>query len=73
VFRGATSNVLFICGLSDSYKTDNGVPNKVLLRICFNPDKENALTDTIVFALLSERKMGPKLFGVFEVTIIILV
>lgn len=65
-FRGAISNVLFICGLPDDYKSNRETPNKVLLRICFNPDKENSLTDTIVFALLSERRMGPKLYGVFE-------
>jgi choline/ethanolamine kinase len=50
----------------DEYKTKNGIPNKVLLRICFNPDKENSIIDTIVFALLAERKMGPKLFAIFD-------
>ncbi|KAI6176974.1 hypothetical protein M3Y97_00856800 [Aphelenchoides bicaudatus] len=64
--KGATSNILFICGIPDEFKKNNGSPSKVLLRICFNPDKENSLTDTIVFALLSERNMGPKLYGVFD-------
>jgi choline/ethanolamine kinase len=53
-----------MCGLRDGFNNDT--PNKVLLRFYYNPDKDNSITDTIVFALLSERKIGPKLYGLFN-------
>lgn len=44
-------------------------PTKVLLRIYGQSHGENALenmlTESVVFALLSERKLGPKLHGIF--------
>lgn len=44
-------------------------PSKVLLRIYGQSHGENALenmlTESVVFALLSERQLGPKLHGVF--------
>lgn len=44
-------------------------PKEVLLRIYGQTHGEQAvesiLTDSIVFALLSERKLGPKLHGIF--------
>ncbi|KAI6188151.1 hypothetical protein M3Y98_00323300 [Aphelenchoides besseyi] len=66
--RGATSNILFICGLNSNIcETVDDEPKKILLRVYFNPDKEsNLVADTAVFMLLSERGLGPKLFGVFD-------
>lgn len=44
-------------------------PKEVLLRIYGQTHGEQAvesiLTDSVVFALLSERKLGPKLHGIF--------
>jgi choline/ethanolamine kinase len=44
-------------------------PTKVLLRIYGQSHGENALenmlTESVVFALLSERQLGPKLHGIF--------
>ena len=69
LFSGATSNKLFICTLETENATSNSEhsPRKVLLRISYNPDKDvNALAETIVFTLLSERGLGPRLLGVFN-------
>lgn len=44
-------------------------PTKVLLRIYGQSHGENALetmlTESVVFALLSERQLGPRLHGIF--------
>lgn len=46
-----------------------GEPTKVLLRIYGQSHGENALetmlTESVVFALLSERQLGPRLHGIF--------
>lgn len=66
--RGGLSNLLYKCYLSDNLQPVNGEPVKVLLRIygqiiCANP--ETVLNDSVIFALLAEKNMGPKLYGVF--------
>lgn len=66
--RGGLSNLLYKCYLSDDLQPVNGEPVKVLLRIygqiiCANP--ETVLNDSVIFALLAEKNMGPKLYGVF--------
>ncbi|GAB0095267.1 choline/ethanolamine kinase [Sergentomyia squamirostris] len=58
-------------GSSDEFlRNDNMLePQEVLLRIYGHTHGEQALetmlTETVVFALLSERKLGPKLHGIF--------
>lgn len=56
----------------DSCTSGSGVvepPTKVLLRIYGQSHGENALetmlTESVVFALLSERQLGPRLHGIF--------
>jgi choline/ethanolamine kinase len=59
----------------DSYQNGGGgiagvsEPTKVLLRIYGQSHGENALetmlTESVVFALLSERQLGPRLHGIF--------
>ncbi|KAK6010150.1 hypothetical protein OSTOST_24848, partial [Ostertagia ostertagi] len=39
----------------------------VLLRVYFNPETENHLVaESVIFTLLSERHLGPKLYGIFS-------
>ncbi|XP_006816045.1 choline/ethanolamine kinase-like [Saccoglossus kowalevskii] len=66
-FAGAgLSNYLYICSIPAN-KTQTG-PNKVLLRIHGEilDDSSIALTESIVFSLLAERKIAPKLYGIFQ-------
>ena len=65
---GGLNNTLYVCSLADEISTKDGEPRKVLLRIyglyiVEEPDK--ILTDSVLFALLAEKGMGPKLFGFF--------
>ncbi|KAM3726143.1 Choline kinase [Dirofilaria immitis] len=65
--KGGMSNMLFLCRLPDAYPPLSKEPDKVLLRIYFNPETENHLVaESVIFTLLSERQLGPKLYGVFS-------
>ena len=69
IFSGGLSNYLYLCALPEDWATENGEPRKVLLRlygeILLN-NTEFLVNDSVIFALLSERQIGPKLFGVFQ-------
>ena len=61
------SNMLFLCRLSEVYPPIRNEPNKVLLRVYFNPETESHLVaESVIFTLLSERHLGPKLYGIFS-------
>uniref|UniRef100_A0A0N5APB3 Choline/ethanolamine kinase n=1 Tax=Syphacia muris TaxID=451379 RepID=A0A0N5APB3_9BILA len=65
--RGGMSNMLFMCSLPDGYSTMNDEPRKVLMRIYFNPVSDaNLVAESVIFTLLSERHLGPKLYGIFN-------
>ena len=71
--RGGLSNELYICSLPEdgSVLPDNTSPHRVLLRIYGQlygelvSDVHALISDTVVFALLAERKIAPKLYAVF--------
>ncbi|XP_075220659.1 choline/ethanolamine kinase-like isoform X2 [Lycorma delicatula] len=62
---GGLSNYLFHVKLQKG----NAEPNEVLLRFYGQTHGEHALesliTDSVIFTLLSERRLGPKLHGIF--------
>uniref|UniRef100_A0A915IAT3 Uncharacterized protein n=1 Tax=Romanomermis culicivorax TaxID=13658 RepID=A0A915IAT3_ROMCU len=65
------SNMLFLCELPDSDKEDFTKTNRscarTLLRIYFNPEIDCRLvSESVIFTLLSEKGIGPKLYGVFN-------
>ncbi|WKY14833.1 hypothetical protein Q1695_000392 [Nippostrongylus brasiliensis] len=65
--KGGMSNMLFLCRLSESHRPVRNEPDKVLLRVYFNPETENHLVaESVIFTLLSERHLGPKLYGIFS-------
>ncbi|VDK63947.1 unnamed protein product [Onchocerca ochengi] len=65
--KGGMSNMLFLCRLPDAYPPLSNEPDKVLLRIYFNPETESHLVaESVIFTLLSERHLGPKLYGIFS-------
>ena len=66
---GGLSNLLYTCAIeNDSFPTMEHEPRKVLLRIygqIIREHPETVVKDSVIFALLSERGMGPRLYGVF--------
>lgn len=72
---GGLSNLLYRCSLPSTLSPLNGEPSQVLLRmygqlhsneISSGPGSElTTITDSVIFMLLSERKLGPKLYGIF--------
>ena len=69
--RGGLSNKLYICSLPESYGVGKEERRKVVLRI-YGPLYDELVTnigcliaDSVVFALLSEWNIGPKLFAIF--------
>ena len=66
---GGLSNFLYYCALPSGAKPKQGEPSKVLVRFYGQIHGEGALeallTESVIFTLLSERKLGPKLHGIF--------
>lgn len=66
---GGLSNFLYYCALPSSLKPNQGEPSRVLVRFYGQIHGEGALeallTESVIFTLLSERRLGPKLHGVF--------
>lgn len=66
---GGLSNFLYYCALPPVAKPKQGEPSRVLVRFYGQIHSEGALdailTESVIFTLLSERKLGPKLYGVF--------
>ncbi len=59
--------MMYLCSLPEHIKSDKE-PRKVLLRMygqIIQENPETVVTDSVIFALLAEKKMGPKLHGVF--------
>uniref|UniRef100_A0A7E4W5J7 Choline/ethanolamine kinase n=1 Tax=Panagrellus redivivus TaxID=6233 RepID=A0A7E4W5J7_PANRE len=64
---GGMTNMVFLCSLADSIQPETTEPTKAILRVYFNPDiDKNLVTEIVVFAILAEKKLGPKLLGTFE-------
>lgn len=67
-FSGGMSNLLYFCALPNSVAPLGTEPRQVLLRIygqVHDDGVEAVITQSVIFTLLSERRMGPKLYGVF--------
>ena len=60
--------MLYICSVSDKVITKSNEPRKVMMRLfgkIIGENPEVVVTDQVIFALLAEKKLVPKLFGVF--------
>lgn len=71
-FSGGLSNLLYHVSLPDSLLTESKRPDEVrevLIRVYGQTHGEGALealiTESVIFTLLSERGLGPKLHGIF--------
>eukprot|EP00096_Caligus_rogercresseyi_P012324 TRINITY_DN5121_c0_g1_i1.p1 TRINITY_DN5121_c0_g1~~TRINITY_DN5121_c0_g1_i1.p1 ORF type:complete len:433 (+),score=60.04 TRINITY_DN5121_c0_g1_i1:142-1440(+) len=62
---GGLSNLIYYCSLPEGMEPERQEPFEVLLRIYGRNLKSNLTVDNVVFSLLSERELGPHLYGVF--------
>ncbi|XP_068578476.1 choline kinase alpha isoform X2 [Cebidichthys violaceus] len=67
IIRGGLSNKLFLCSLPDSLDTVGDEPRSVLLRLygAILQGAEAMVLESVMFAILAERELGPKLYGIF--------
>uniref|UniRef100_A0A672I2J8 Ethanolamine kinase n=1 Tax=Salarias fasciatus TaxID=181472 RepID=A0A672I2J8_SALFA len=67
VIRGGLSNRLFLCSLPPSVRPVGDEPRSVLLRLygAILQGAEAMVLESVMFAILAERELGPKLYGIF--------
>ncbi|KAL4217393.1 hypothetical protein ACF0H5_023843 [Mactra antiquata] len=63
--RGGLTNKLYICSLPDNVQPHDNQPRSVLLRVYGDiaTEAKVVLQNSVIFALMSEKKLGPKLYG----------
>uniref|UniRef100_A0A8B9RGM5 ethanolamine kinase n=1 Tax=Astyanax mexicanus TaxID=7994 RepID=A0A8B9RGM5_ASTMX len=67
VIRGGLSNKLFLCALPEEQQSVGDEPRNVLLRLygAILQGAEAMILESVMFAILAERQLGPKLYGIF--------
>ncbi|XP_067850097.1 choline kinase alpha-like isoform X3 [Heptranchias perlo] len=67
IIRGGLSNLLFLCSLPDTKSCVKDEPRCVLLRLygAILQGTEAMVLESVMFAILAERSLGPKLYGIF--------
>ncbi|KAK6191601.1 hypothetical protein SNE40_003246 [Patella caerulea] len=66
--NGGLSNYLYLCYLSPGLKPLGNEPDRVMLRIyghIAKTSKSFVIFNSVVFAILSEKDLGPKLYGIY--------
>ena len=60
------TNYLYLCSLSEEVTLSKNEPRQVLMRIYGEiVDLKQRFYESIIFTMLSERKVGPRSYGVF--------
>ncbi|XP_034372242.1 choline/ethanolamine kinase isoform X4 [Arvicanthis niloticus] len=64
---GGLSNLLFRCSLPNHVPNVGGEPREVLLRVygAILQGVDSLVLESVMFAILAERSLGPQLYGVF--------
>ncbi|XP_075437547.1 choline/ethanolamine kinase-like, partial [Ascaphus truei] len=64
---GGLSNLLYKCSLSPAVRSLGSEPRQVLLRVygAILQDVDSLVQESVMFAILAERSLGPHLYGVF--------
>ncbi|XP_021072264.1 choline/ethanolamine kinase isoform X1 [Mus pahari] len=64
---GGLSNLLFRCSLPNHVPSVGGEPREVLLRVygAILQGVDSLVLESVMFAILAERSLGPQLYGVF--------
>ncbi|XP_061415765.1 choline kinase alpha-like [Lethenteron reissneri] len=67
IISGGLSNFLYLCALPDGKQNSRDEPRNVLLRIYGRilQGQDALVQESVMFAILAERMLGPKLYGVF--------
>uniref|UniRef100_A0A8C5JQ82 ethanolamine kinase n=1 Tax=Junco hyemalis TaxID=40217 RepID=A0A8C5JQ82_JUNHY len=65
--RGGLSNLLYKCALPEHVQSVGDEPRQVLLRVygAILQGVDSLVLESVMFAILAERALGPRLFGVF--------
>uniref|UniRef100_A0A672MID6 ethanolamine kinase n=1 Tax=Sinocyclocheilus grahami TaxID=75366 RepID=A0A672MID6_SINGR len=67
IIRGGLSNKLFLCALPEKQPSIGDEPRNVLLRLYGQilQGADAMVLESVMFAILAERELGPKLYGIF--------
>uniref|UniRef100_A0AAY4DHN3 Ethanolamine kinase n=1 Tax=Denticeps clupeoides TaxID=299321 RepID=A0AAY4DHN3_9TELE len=67
IVSGGLSNLLYMCSLPDHVHPVADEPARVLLRIygAILQGVESLVLESVMFAILAERALGPRLYGIF--------
>ncbi|XP_046719796.1 choline/ethanolamine kinase isoform X2 [Silurus meridionalis] len=67
IVSGGLSNLLYKCSLPDHVNPIDAEPSPVLLRIygAILQGVDSLVSESVMFAILAERKLGPRLYGIF--------
>ncbi|KAM9352477.1 choline/ethanolamine kinase [Symphorus nematophorus] len=67
IVSGGLSNLLYMCSLPDHVQCEAEEPHQVLLRIygAILQGVDSLVLESVMFAILAERTLGPKLYGIF--------
>ncbi|XP_069485557.1 choline/ethanolamine kinase isoform X2 [Ambystoma mexicanum] len=67
IVSGGLSNLLFKCALGDHVASQGDEPRQVLLRVygAILQGVDSLVLESVMFAILAERALGPRLYGVF--------
>ncbi|XP_070829092.1 choline/ethanolamine kinase [Chaetodon trifascialis] len=67
IVSGGLSNLLYLCGLPDHVPSVGEEPRHVLLRVygAILQGVDSLVLESVMFAILAERTLGPKLYGIF--------
>ncbi|XP_067915435.1 choline/ethanolamine kinase [Heterodontus francisci] len=67
VISGGLSNLLYLCSLPDHVLSVGDEPRQVLLRVygAILQGVDSLILESVMFAVLAERALGPRLYGVF--------
>ncbi|XP_040017977.2 choline/ethanolamine kinase [Gasterosteus aculeatus] len=67
IVSGGLSNLLYLCSLPDHVQPGGEEPHQVLLRVygAILQGVDSLVLESVMFAILAERTLGPKLYGIF--------
>lgn len=67
IVSGGLSNLLYLCSLPDHVAAQGDEPRQVLLRVygAILQGVDSLVLESVMFAILAERTLGPKLYGIF--------
>lgn len=67
IVSGGLSNLLYLCSLPDHVNPEGEEPRRVLLRVygAILQGVDSLVLESVMFAILAERTLGPKLYGIF--------